>query len=111
MSAGYLDLRICEGSRVFVRPVFGMGDPIEALVCGLEVTEQPRTKDGVRVPATTWRHVRENRCLVDYRPADPELAAADGELLRWAYGSQVYPTRSEAARADRDPSQRSDNRW
>jgi hypothetical protein len=66
------------GDTITVRTGFGLSDPTEILVTGLEITERPREKEGgEKVIAAPWERVRQNRVVVSY-----------GEN-RWAYSEQV----------------------
>ena len=73
-----LGLRI--GDTITVRPCFGMAEPTQVIVTGLEITKETRSKYGTPVDSVSWAIVIANRVVINY-----------GD--RWCYSEQVIPPR------------------
>ena len=73
-----LGLRI--GDTITVRPCFGMAEPTEVIVTGLEITKETRSKYGTPVDSVSWAIVIANRVLI---------TSAD----HWYYSEQVIMPR------------------
>jgi hypothetical protein len=69
------------GDIVLYRPGFGSDTPRLAIVQGLTVTAEPRSKYGEDATAVTLDQIRENRVVFDL--VSP---GADGH---WAYSEQI----------------------
>ena len=70
------------GDTVLWRGGWGSDAPLEAVVDGLDITDEPREKYGTPVQEAYWSDVQDNRVL---------FSLSNGH---WAYGSQI----SEVAR-------------
>ncbi|MEE9383205.1 MAG: hypothetical protein V3V08_07310 [Nannocystaceae bacterium] len=64
------------GDTITIRPCFGMAEPTEVIVTGLEFTKETRSKYGMAVQSIPWAMVIANRVLIEY---------AD----HWCYSEQV----------------------
>lgn len=58
---------------------FGRALPMEAVVTRMEITEEPRQKEGIPAEEVFWSLVRENKVV---------FSLDNGS---WAYGSQICP--------------------
>ena len=74
--------KVKSGDTVLWRGGWGSDAPLEAVVDGLDITDEPREKYGTPVQEAYWSDVQDNRVL---------FSLSNGH---WAYGSQI----SEVAR-------------
>ena len=69
------------GDTVSWRGGFGMDPARPAVVTGMEITEEPRSKYGYEVQEAPWDLVRANRVLFTL------------DTGNWAYAEQIRPIR------------------